>query len=76
MNEMLGGRDQERIARVRQAFLKMKKFDIDTLKRAYEASSNGKCSKRGQGVGEAYKVLRLHPNQATTRAVQVGDEVE
>ena len=37
MNEMLGGRDQVRIARVTQAFLKMKKFDIDTLKRAYEA---------------------------------------
>ena len=36
MNEMLGGRDQVRIARVTQAFLKMKKFDIDTLKRAYE----------------------------------------
>ena len=36
MNEMLGGRDRERIARVTEAFLKMKKFDIDTLKRAYE----------------------------------------
>jgi predicted 3-demethylubiquinone-9 3-methyltransferase (glyoxalase superfamily) len=40
MNEMLGGRDQERIARVTQAFLKMKKFDIDALKRAYEAKQN------------------------------------
>jgi predicted 3-demethylubiquinone-9 3-methyltransferase (glyoxalase superfamily) len=37
LNEMLGGRDQERIERVTQAFLKMKKFDIDALKRAYEA---------------------------------------
>ena len=37
MNEMIGGKDQERIARVTQAFLKMKKFDIDALKRAYEA---------------------------------------
>ena len=37
MNEMLGGGDQEAIARVTQAFLKMKKFDIDALKRAYEA---------------------------------------
>ena len=38
MNEMLGGNDKERIARVTQAFLKMKKFDIDALKRAYEAT--------------------------------------
>jgi predicted 3-demethylubiquinone-9 3-methyltransferase (glyoxalase superfamily) len=37
MNEMLAGSDQERTARVTQAFLKMKKFDIATLKRAYEA---------------------------------------
>jgi predicted 3-demethylubiquinone-9 3-methyltransferase (glyoxalase superfamily) len=37
MNEILGGEDQETIARVTQAFLKMKKFDIDALKRAYEA---------------------------------------
>ena len=36
MNKMLGGKDKERIARVTQAFLKMKKFDIDALKRAYE----------------------------------------
>ena len=36
-NEMLGSRDQERIARVTQAFLKMKKFDIAALKRAYES---------------------------------------
>jgi predicted 3-demethylubiquinone-9 3-methyltransferase (glyoxalase superfamily) len=37
MNEMLSSGDQQRIARVTQAFLKMKKFDIDALKRAYEA---------------------------------------
>jgi len=35
MNEMLAGNDQERTARVTQAFLKMKKFDIDALKQAY-----------------------------------------
>ena len=37
MNDMLGSGDKERIARVTQAFLKMKKFDIDALKRAYES---------------------------------------
>jgi predicted 3-demethylubiquinone-9 3-methyltransferase (glyoxalase superfamily) len=37
MNEMLGSKDEEKIARVTQAFLKMKKFDIDALKRAYES---------------------------------------
>jgi predicted 3-demethylubiquinone-9 3-methyltransferase (glyoxalase superfamily) len=36
MNEMLSGKDKERTARVTKAFLKMKKFDIDALKRAYE----------------------------------------
>jgi predicted 3-demethylubiquinone-9 3-methyltransferase (glyoxalase superfamily) len=36
MGEMLGSGDQEAIARVTQAFLKMKKFDIATLKKAYE----------------------------------------
>jgi len=36
MNEMLKGNDKERIARVTEAFLRMKKFDIATLKRAYE----------------------------------------
>lgn len=36
MNEMLGGSDGERMARVTQAFLRMKKFDIAALKRAYE----------------------------------------
>ena len=36
LNEMLGGADAARTARVTQAFLKMKKFDIEGLKRAYE----------------------------------------
>jgi predicted 3-demethylubiquinone-9 3-methyltransferase (glyoxalase superfamily) len=36
MNDILGGNDKGRTARVTQAFLKMKKFDIDALKRAYE----------------------------------------
>jgi predicted 3-demethylubiquinone-9 3-methyltransferase (glyoxalase superfamily) len=36
MSEMLESRDEKKIDRVTQAFLKMKKFDIDTLKRAYE----------------------------------------
>lgn len=34
LGELLGGTDQERAARVTQAFLKMKKFDIAALKRA------------------------------------------
>jgi predicted 3-demethylubiquinone-9 3-methyltransferase (glyoxalase superfamily) len=34
MRELLGGNDKKRIERVTQAFLKMKKFDIDALKRA------------------------------------------
>ena len=37
MNEMLGSNDKEKIARVTQAFLKMKKFDIAALQRAYES---------------------------------------
>ena len=35
MNEMMTCGDKEKIARVTQAFLKMKKFDIKTLERAY-----------------------------------------
>jgi predicted 3-demethylubiquinone-9 3-methyltransferase (glyoxalase superfamily) len=38
MNEMLGGSDKGKISRVTEAFLKMKKFDIATLKRAYEGN--------------------------------------
>lgn len=36
MNEMMASGDAEKISRVTQAFLKMKKFDIEALKRAYE----------------------------------------
>ena len=36
MNEMMTSGNAEKIARVTQAFLKMKKFDIETLKQAYE----------------------------------------
>ena len=36
MDEMLKSPDKKKIARVTEAFLKMKKFDIETLKRAYE----------------------------------------
>jgi predicted 3-demethylubiquinone-9 3-methyltransferase (glyoxalase superfamily) len=35
MDEMLSKGSKEQIARLTQAFLKMKKFDIDELKRAY-----------------------------------------
>ena len=36
MNEMMASGDKEKIARVTQAFLKMKKFDIATLEEAYQ----------------------------------------
>lgn len=36
MKEMMSSGDKEKSARVTQAFLKMKKFDITTLRRAYE----------------------------------------
>lgn len=36
MDEMLGGKDEKRIARITQAFLKMKKFDIAELEKAYK----------------------------------------
>ncbi len=36
METMMASGDKEKIARVTQAFLKMKKFDIATLKKAYE----------------------------------------
>lgn len=36
MSEMMASKDPAKIARVTQAFLQMKKFDIATLKRAYE----------------------------------------
>jgi len=36
MDEMMNDKDHEKIARVTEAFLKMKKFDIAELKKAYE----------------------------------------
>ena len=36
MNEMMKDKDEKKMARVTEAFLKMKKFDIKALKRAYE----------------------------------------
>jgi predicted 3-demethylubiquinone-9 3-methyltransferase (glyoxalase superfamily) len=36
MDEMMKDKDERKLARVTKAFLKMKKFDIKTLKRAYE----------------------------------------
>jgi len=36
MDEMMGSGDEQKIARVTEAFLKMKKFDIAQLKKAYE----------------------------------------
>ena len=36
MDEMFKDKDQKKVARVAAAFLKMKKFDIESLKRAYE----------------------------------------
>lgn len=36
MGEMMGSGDEKKIARVTEAFLKMKKFDIAELKKAYE----------------------------------------
>jgi predicted 3-demethylubiquinone-9 3-methyltransferase (glyoxalase superfamily) len=38
LNEMLGGADRQKVGRVTEAFLKMKKFDIAALKRAYEGN--------------------------------------
>lgn len=37
MNELMGSGDKEKIARVTQAFLKMKKFDIAELQRAADS---------------------------------------
>ena len=36
MDEMLMDKDEKKIVRVTEAFLKMKKFDIEGLKRAYQ----------------------------------------
>lgn len=40
MKEMLLDKDRERLARVTEAFLKMKKFDIEALKKAYKGESS------------------------------------
>lgn len=42
MNAMMESGDKEKIARVTQAFLKMKKFDIAALQEAYNASDKSK----------------------------------
>jgi hypothetical protein len=39
MEEMLKDKDKRRLARVTEAFLKMKKFDIEALKKAYKGES-------------------------------------
>lgn len=39
MDEMLKDKDGAKVARVTEAFLKMKKFDIELLKKAYEGES-------------------------------------
>ncbi len=39
MDEMLGDKDRKRVARVTEAFLQMKKFDIAELQRAYEGKT-------------------------------------
>jgi hypothetical protein len=39
MNEMMGTGSPEQIARVTKVFLKMKKFDIAELERAYEGTA-------------------------------------
>jgi len=36
MDEMMGTKDEKKLAQVTEAFLKMKKFDIAKLKQAYE----------------------------------------
>jgi len=38
MDEMMREGSKEQIARVTEAFLMMKKFDIESLKRAYQGS--------------------------------------
>jgi len=39
MDEMMSKGSQEQIARVTEAFLKMKKFELDVLRQAYEGSA-------------------------------------
>ena len=39
MGDMMKDKDKKKLARVTEAFLKMKKFDIKTLQRAYEGNN-------------------------------------
>lgn len=39
MNEMMASGTPEQVARVTKAFMQMKKFDIDTLQRAYDGQT-------------------------------------
>ena len=39
LDEMLKARDKKKVTRVTEAFLKMKKLDIQTLKQAYEGNN-------------------------------------
>ena len=43
LEEMLQDPDQEKVERVTNAFLKMKKFDIEELKKAFEGDEPGAC---------------------------------
>jgi len=45
MDEMLRDRDKERLARVTEEFLKMKKFDIDVLVKVYKGGSGAQSAK-------------------------------
>ncbi len=38
MDDMMKDKDEKKLARVTEAFLKMKKFDVEALKRAYEGN--------------------------------------
>jgi hypothetical protein len=40
MDQMLQDKDEKKLARITQAFLKMKKFDIAKLKAAYEKGNS------------------------------------
>lgn len=46
MDEMMQEKDSEKLARVTQAFLKMKKFDIAKLKQAHESDREAKAVKK------------------------------
>jgi len=52
MAEMMKDKDQNKLARVTEAFLKIKKFDIAALQRAYEGGWHEKncCSARLYGM--------------------------